>query len=375
MGSDARVLVLNGGSSTVKVALFDATKGTTAWRRATIEVTDDAGPGATLDWVRDQVGWENLDAVGHRIVHGGDAHTAPCRVTEAVLGGVGRERPQIAEHLPREIALIEAVAARRPELPQVACFDTAFHQHLPAVARMLPLPRRLYDRGVRRYGFHGLSYAYLLTEIARRSGDAAARGRLVLAHLGSGASLAAVKDGRSIDTTMGFTPTAGIPMGTRSGDVDPGLVAYLAANEGVTAERFARMATDESGLLGVSGISGDVRELTRRSATEPHAAEALALFCYEVKKRIGGFAAALGGLDRLVFTGGIGENAADVRARICAGLDFLGVVLDDARNAAHDRVISAATAGVVVEVVPTDEARTVVDGVLGVLAATHDNGR
>jgi acetate kinase len=235
------------------------------------------------------------------------------------------------------------------------------------VARLLPLPRRLAERGVRRFGFHGLSYQWLVGEIARQWGPAAAHQRLVLAHLGGGASLAAVHQGRSIDTTMGFSPSGGIPMGTRSGDIDPGVVAYLARSEGLSAEAFATLATEQSGLLGISGTTGDVRELLARSPSDPRAAEAVDLFCYEVKKRIGAFAAALGGIDRLVFTGGIGQHAAQVRARICEGLAFLGVKLDPVRNAAHAAVISAADGTVPVQVIATDEERMVLEGVRGVL--------
>jgi acetate kinase len=357
-----RVLVLNGGSTSVKVAIFD----TGPPRR--FSVPSSAGPRSLLDRIGAELDWSTLDAVGHRVVHGGERHVRPCRITDTVLQDVRALAPYDPTHLPRQLALIEELARRRPGLPQVACFDTAFHASLPAVARLLPLPRRLQDRGVRRYGFHGLSYQWVVEEIARRWGPAAAGGRLVLAHLGGGASLAAVRDGRSVDTTMGFSPAGGIPMGTRSGDVDPGVVAYLARTEGLTAEGFAALASEQSGLLGMSGTSGDLRVLEERSATDPRAAEAIALFCYEVKKRIGAFAAALGGIDRLVFTGGIGEHAAVVRARVCEGLGFLGIVLDQQRNAAHAPVISAADASVVVEVVATDEERMVMQGVLEVLA-------
>jgi acetate kinase len=235
------------------------------------------------------------------------------------------------------------------------------------VARLLPLPRRLADKGVRRFGFHGLSYQWLLAEVARQWGPAAARGRLVFAHLGGGASLAAVRDGQSLDTTMGFSPAGGIPMATRSGDIDPGVVAYLARAEGMGAEEFAAMASERSGLLGISGTSGDLRELSARAPTDPRAVEAVELFCYEVKKRIGAFAAALGGIDRLVFTGGIGQHAAEVRARVCQGLEFLGIVLDPGRNAAHEAVISTADAAVSVQVIATDEERMVLEGVRAVM--------
>jgi acetate kinase len=237
----------------------------------------------------------------------------------------------------------------------VACFDTAFHHDLPRVAQLLPIPRRYEAQGVRRYGFHGLSYAFLLEELARVAGPQAARGRVILAHLGNGASLAAVYEGKSMDTSMGFTPTGGVPMSTRSGDLDPGLVWYLARTEKITAKKFNEMVNFQSGLLGVSETSSDMHDLIERKTDDVRAAEAVALFCYQVKKGIGAFAAALGGLDTLVFAGGIGENAPVVRARTCDGLGFLGIELDEKRNAANAAVISAETSPVAVHVIHTDE--------------------
>ena len=236
-------------------------------------------------------------------------HTEPERVTPELLDELHRITPYDPEHLPLEIELIEAFRQRHPRLPQVACFDTAFHRTMPRVARLLPIPRRYEAAGVRRYGFHGLSYAFLMEELARLGDPAATKGRVILAHLGNGASLAAVRDGKSIDTSMGFTPTAGLVMSTRSGDLDPGLVSYLARTEQMSAAQFQEMVNHESGLLGVSEISSDMRDLLAREADDVRAAEAVALFCYQAKKWIGSFAAALGGLDTLVFAGGIGENA------------------------------------------------------------------
>jgi len=237
----------------------------------------------------------------------------------------------------------------------VACFDTAFHHDLPRVARLLPIPRRYESKGVRRYGFHGLSYAFLMEELARVAGSDAAQGRVILAHLGNGASLAAVHGGKPVDTSMSFTPTAGVPMSTRSGDLDPGLLWYLARTEGLDVQRFNEMVNFQSGLLGVSETSSDMRDLLDRETRDVRAAEAVALFCYQVKKWIGAFAAALGGLDALVFTGGIGENAPPVRARICDGLGFLGIELDTKRNGANEGVISADAGRVAVRVIRTDE--------------------
>jgi acetate kinase len=266
-----------------------------------------------------------------------------------------RLSPFDPEHLPEEILLTDAFHRRFPDLPQVACFDTAFHHDLPRVARLLPIPRRYEAQGVRRYGFHGLSYAFLAGELARLAGTEAAQGRIIFAHLGNGASLAAVHRGKSVDTSMSFTPTAGIPMSTRSGDLDPGLLWYLARTEGLDAKRFNEMVNFRSGLLGLSETSSDMRDLLEIESQDVRAAEAVAVFCYQVKKWIGAFAAALGGLQTLVFAGGIGENAPTVRARICEGLGFLGIELDEKRNAAGEGVISAAAGRVAVRVIRTDE--------------------
>jgi acetate kinase len=267
-----------------------------------------------------------------------------------------RLSPFDPEHLPEEILLTEAFHRRFPDLPQVACFDTAFHHDLPLVARLLPIPRRYEAQGVRRYGFHGLSYSFLMGELARLDGTAAAQGRVILAHLGNGASLAAVHDGKPVDTSMSFTPTAGLPMSTRSGDIDPGLVWYLARTEQMSAKQFNEMVNFQSGLLGISEISSDMHDLLDQEMQDERAAIAIALFCYQVKKWIGAFAAALGGVDTLVFAGGMGENAPTVRARICDGLGFLGIELEVKRNTANENVISAQTSRVPVRVIHTDEA-------------------
>ena len=263
--------------------------------------------------------------------------------------------PDDPDHLPGEIRLIEMLRQRHPSLPQLACFDTAFHHDMPRLAQLLPIPRRYEALGLRRYGFHGLSYAYLMEELERIAGAEAARGRVILAHLGGGASLAAVHAGRCIDTSMAFTPTAGLPMATRSGDLDPGIAAHLARTEGLTTQRFYEMANHESGLLGISETSGDMRDLLAAEAGDVRAAEAVALFCYQAKKWIGAYAAALGGVDTLVFAGGIGEHAAPVRDRICGGLGFLGIELDPARNSLHADVISNPAGKATVRVIRTDE--------------------
>ena len=373
------ILTINGGSSSIRFAVYDA--GETPQRRldgkidrigmsgTNLVVNDPAGkPQAPrrlvaadhrtavaflLDWLEAQPVFASVKAAGHRVVHG-MKHSEPERVTPKLLAELHRITPYDPDHLPREIGLIEAFRRRHPKLPQVACFDTAFHRTMPRVAKLLPIPRRYAAKGVQRYGFHGLSYAYLMEELGRRDA-AAATGRVILAHLGSGASLAAVCHGKSIDTSMGFTPTSGLVMSTRTGDLDPGLVYYLARTERMTAPQFQRMVNHESGLLGVSGTSSDLRDLCAREAFDVRAAEAVELFCYQVKKWIGSFAAALGGLDTLVFAAGIGENAPLIRQRICDGLGFLGIELDPKRNAKNEPLISPDAGRVKVRVIPTDE--------------------
>jgi len=375
------VLTVNGGSSSIKFALYSTDRvaqallvgkidriGMSGTRLSVDDPTrperdslailapDHRSAGTILmDWVAQRVGFASMRAVGHRVVHGGARYSGPQRVTQGLLDELRRISPYDPEHLPAEIELIEVVRRRYPDLVQVACFDTAFHRTMPRVARMLALPRRFDAIGVQRYGFHGLSYAYLVEALARVAGVEAAHGRVLLAHLGNGASLAAVRGGDSIETSMGFTPTAGLPMGTRSGDLDPGLVWYLMRTEQMTAKQFHDLVNHRSGLLGVSEISSDMRDLLASRETDVRAAEAVALFCYQVKKWIGAFAAALNGLDTLVFSGGIGEHAPEVRERICTGLEFLGVQLDGVRNAANAPVISTDPSPVTVRVIPTNE--------------------
>jgi acetate kinase len=377
-GRTRAVLALNCGSSSLKFALFDAGDPSRRLLSGRVErirlpesrlVVVDAESGrrdeASVDApepssaaaiVLDRVGEAAgpVAAVGHRIVHGGPRFGRPEPITDAVVDELRRLVPLDPDHLPGAIAIVELLRGRLPGVPQVACFDTAFHHDLPRVAQILPIPRRFEATGVRRYGFHGISYAYLMEELRRVSPEAA-RGRVVLAHLGAGASLAAVAGGRCIDTTMAMTPAAGLVMGTRSGDIDPGLVRFLARAEGLSADGFDDLVNHRSGLLGVSGTSPDFRELWDRRADDVRAAEAVDLFCYRVKTGIGAFAAALGGIDALVFAGGIGENASGARAQIGAGLDFLGIRLDPARNEGNGPQISADGEGVDVRVIRTDE--------------------
>lgn len=391
--ANPRILTINGGSSSIKFALYRIGEPLERGLYGKVDRIGLSGMNLTfndpanqqdshslatadhksavnflIDWLEEQNSFESVQAVGHRVVHGMQ-HTAPELVTQELLDELRRISPYDPEHLPREIELIEAFRQRHPKLPQVACFDTAFHRTMPRVARLLPIPRRFDARGIQRYGFHGLSYAYLMEELARLGDPAATKGRVILAHLGNGASLAAVRDGQSIDTSMGFTPTAGLPMSTRSGDLDPGLVSYLARTEEMTVTQFHQMVNHESGLLGISEISSDMRNLLAQETSDVRAAEAVALFCYQTKKWIGSFAAALGGLDTLVFAGGIGENAPLVRARICEGLSFFGIELNEPRNADNAEVISSSTSQVTVRVIRTNEELMIARSVLRSCAA------
>ncbi len=374
------VLTINAGSSSIRFAFYgpgpDRAKllqgkvdrigqpgaalqvseaGSATARHVTLEAGSfRAAVESLLTWLETHPRFVEVTAVGHRIVHG-MLHAAPAIVTAQLLEELKAVTPYDPEHLPQEIELIETLRRRFPDLDQVACFDTAFHRTMPRVAVLLPIPRRYASRGVQRYGFHGLSYTFLMQELARRGDPAAAQGRVILAHLGNGASLAAVRDGRSIDTSMSFTPAAGLPMSTRSGDLDPGVLGFLARSEGMDAAGVQRMVNHESGLLGISETSSDVRDLLEREREDVRAAEALAVFCYQAKKWVAAFAGALGGLDTLVFAGGIGENSAPIRGRICDGLQFIGIELDETRNRAHAAVISSGAGRVTVRVIPTDE--------------------
>ena len=374
------LLTINGGSSSIRFALYEegeplrlllngkvdrvGLSGTNLSFKDSTGLSQDSRiidpahhPSAVaflLDWLETQQVFASVKVVGHRVVHG-MTHSAPERITQELLDELRRITPYDPEHLPLEIELIEALRQRHPTLPQVACFDTAFHHTMSRVASLLPIPRRYDAVGVRRYGFHGLSYEFLMDELNRLGDPAAAKGRVILAHLGNGASLAAVRDGKCIDTSMGFTPTAGLVMSSRSGDLDPGLVSYLARTEQMSATQFQEMVNHASGLLGVSEISSDLRDLIAQESDDIRAAEAVALFCYQAKKWISSFAAALGGLDTLVFAGGIGENASLIRERICDGLGFLGIELNQNRNTTNAPLISTDGGRVKVRVIRTDE--------------------
>jgi len=380
--SDAKlVLAINGGSSSLKFALFDkgrsleriisgeierigSTKAKFSYRDGSngpqkkhyLVVPDHRAAAVfLLHWLDQHFGLRGIIAVGHRIVHGGNRFIEPTLVTSQLLKELRRLSPFDPEHLPSELTALETFHRQMPGVPQTACFDTAFHYAMPRVAQILPLPRRLQARGVRRYGFHGLSYEYLMEELTRVAGRKAAHSRVVLAHLGNGASMAAVSGGKSQDTSMGFTPAAGLPMSTRSGDLDPGLIWYLARTEKMLPHQFNKMVNEQSGLLGISETSSDMRDLLARETKDVRAAEAVVHFCYQARKWIGAYAAALGGLDTLVFSGGIGENSPVIRERICEDLEFLGVKVNKARNSRGPGIISARNSRVTVRVMRTDE--------------------
>jgi len=395
------ILTINAGSSSIKFALFESDEsllrtldgqieglglpqGTFTvkglnhadnFSRAVAVADHAAAVGVLMDWIQERIERGALAAVGHRVVHGGPKYWEPRRITPEMIEDLRQLSPFDPEHLPEEILLAEAFHRKFPDLTQIACFDTAFHHDMPRAARLLPIPRRYDTKGVQRFGFHGLSYAYLMQELGRIAGTKAANGRVILAHLGNGASMAAVLRGRSMDTTMALTPAAGLVMGTRCGDVDPGLVSFLARSEKMTASQFDQMVNHESGLLGVSETSSDMRVLLARESEDVRAAEAVTLFCYQAKKWIGAYSAVLDGLDTLVFAGGIGENAPVVRARICEGLGFLGIELNQSRNAETAMVISTDASRVTVYVIRTDEALMIAGAVcriLGLDAKTKD---
>ncbi len=374
------ILVINGGSSSIRFALYKTGEPLTRMLYGKVDRIGLHGTNLTfngltkndhgsrsiessdhksaanflIDWLEEQDGFSSLKAVGHRVVHGMD-HTGPELITHELLEELYRITPYDPDHLPEEIELIEAFIKRHPKLSQIACFDTEFHTTMPRVAKLLPIPRRFDAIGIRRYGFHGLSYSYLIEELARIAGTKAAQGRVILTHLGSGASLAAVQEGKSIDTSMGFTPAGGITMGTRPGDLDPGVAWYMMKSENLTPKQFNKIINHDSGLLGISETSSDMRDLLKKETDDVRAAVAVELFCYQAKKWIGSFTAALGGLDTLVFAGGIGENCPVIRSRICEGLGFLGIELEEKQNTANAPVISTETGRVFVRVIHTDE--------------------
>ena len=375
-----RILTINAGSSSLKAAIYDIDRTERLMFAVQVERIGRSGGQmriidgdrvtlldrtadlddhetavrAFLEWLRHHGPDVVPHAVGHRIVHGGRAHRAPHVVTAGVLTNLQQLVLVDPDHLPQALAVIRVTSEAYPAIPQVACFDTAFHRSMPRLAQMYPLPPGLAEAGVIRYGFHGLSCEFIVQALGAIDAREA-HGRIIIAHLGNGASLTAVREGVSVDTTMGFTPTGGIMMGTRSGDLDPGVLVHLLQAQGTSAAALNRLVNHEAGLLGVSGLSADMRDLLAKEPNDPHASDAIALFCYLARKSVGALAAVLGGVDTLIFTAGIGEHSAPIRERICEGLEFLGLELDAERNARHAPIVSRDGSRVVVRVMQTDE--------------------
>ena len=389
------VLTINGGSSGIKFALYEAATPLKLLFSGQLEFHDNNNtftiinaltlqqintaiqnvePYDTKDFLIEQLIkqdlFDSIKLIGHRIVHG-MKYTVPQLITPKLLKELKEISAYDPEHLPGEIKLIEAFQKRFPAIPQVACFDTFFHHEMPAVAKLLPIPRRFQTEGIQRYGFHGLSYAYLLQELERIAGKETAQGKIIMAHLGNGASLAAIKNGKSLDTSMGFTPASGIPMGKRTGDIDPGIAWYMMQFEKLTPKQFNQLINHESGLLGISETSSDMRELLTIKNTDSRAADAIELFCYQTKKYIGSYAAVLDGLDTLIFSGGIGEHSPEVRSLICDGLQFLGIALDEIKNANNAAVISTDSSKVCVRVIKTDEQIMIATTACNVVKLSH----
>lgn len=364
MASNPVILCVNGGSSSLKVGLYQLTTGNEI--KLAQEVVEGQEASSKLRDVLDLLEARRCpspDAIGHRLVHGGPHHQRPQRIDAALLASLRLAVPFAPLHLPAEIRAIEAAFDKYPGVPQVACFDTGFHRTMPEIARRLPVPWALHDQGIRRYGFHGLSYEYVVEALGTDLGD-----RVILAHLGCGASMVALKKGKPIDTTMGLTPAGGFMMGTRTGDLDPGVIFHL-LDLGYSPRDLDRMLNHESGLIGVSGSTSDMKALLQRRAKDQRAMLAVEMFCYHARKAIGALAAVLGGLDSLVFTGGIGEHAAPVRSQICTGLQFLGIQIDPDRNEQAEGIVSASDARCTVRVVKTNEERTIARHVRRVLFA------
>ena len=377
---NSHILTINGGSSSIKFSMYQVEKplvkllfgdiekiGTKEAKfhfttsqspqKNSVDITantHDEAINYLVDWLEMKQYFASISAIGHRIVHGMQ-HTEPELITDELLIDLKKISDFDPEHLPEEIKLIEVFKERFPAIKQIACFDTSFHTSMPVVAKLLSIPRRYYEMGIRRYGFHGLSYAYLLEELKRTEEIDVIKSKIILAHLGNGASLAAVKEGKSIDTSMGFTPTSGLPMSTRTGDLDPGVAWYLMQHEKFTSKKFRDLINHESGLLGISETSSDMRELLDLKDKDSRAAEAIEYFCYQTKKWIGSFTVALEGLDILVFSGGIGEHSPQIRTKICDGLEFLGIELDEVHNMNNEKLISTEKSKITVYVIPTNE--------------------
>jgi acetate kinase len=380
-----RVLTINSGSSSLKWSLYQMGSMETRILSGSIEriglhggishIRDadgktlldenrefpdhDAALKTLLDWLEERFPGRHVDAVGHRVVHGGPTYSEPHLVTTELLETLEEIVRLAPEHLPHELKAIDTIRRLFPAMKQVACFDTAFHRHMPEVAQRIPMPRSLWNEGVLRYGFHGLSYESIVSKLREIAGPEAANGRVLIAHLGNGASMAAVRNGVGIDTTMGLTPAGGLMMGTRSGDLDPGIIVYLLQEKGRSPSTIDYLVNQRSGLIGVSGSSSDMRDLLSREAGDPHAAQAVEMFCYQARKFVAAMASTLGGLDTFVFTAGVGTNAPEVRQRICTGLEFMGIYIDPARNESNAPIISTDQSPVTVRVMKTDEELTI----------------
>jgi len=375
------IVVLNAGSSSIKFSLFlargadleldvrgqiegiytaprfvakgrdGATKSEKSWGEGT-KLGHDASLRHLLDFLKQELADDRLVGVGHRVVHGALDYREPVRLDAKILATLEKFIPLAPLHQPHNLAPIRALFGAAPELPQVACFDTSFHRTNPEIAQRFAIPSELHDAGVRRYGFHGLSYEYIASVLPQHDAAAAA-GRTVVLHLGNGASMCAIEGGKSVASTMGFTAVEGLPMGTRTGALDPGVILYLMDERGMDARAVEKLIYNQSGLLGVSGISSDMRTLL--ASDDPRAKLAIDLYCYRIRREMGSLAAALGGLDALVFTAGIGENSAEIRARVSRDAAWLGVALDSAANAKGGPRISAAESRVAAWTIPTNE--------------------
>ncbi len=402
VGTNTQILTINAGSSSIKLDLFlvsDSTNQLERVLRASIEgigqtntvfsvhgssentetidlgMTDQATAVETLmHWLNEAVSAQSLAAVGHRIVHGGPRHTEPALIDDKLEADLQSFANFDPEHTPAALQLICVLREQYPNIPHVACFDTAFFHDLPRVAQLLGLPRKYEAEGLRRYGFHGLSYTALLAAFRAVAGEDAANGRIIFAHLGSGASLAATHRGQPVDTTMSFTPASGVVMSSRSGDLDPGIAGYMYQQHGMTPAEFTHLVNYESGLLGVSELSADMYTLLQHESTNPNVAEAIDLFIYQTRKAIGALAATLGGLDSVIFSGGIGERSAVIRARVCDGLGFLGIELDSASNEQSTELISSAQSRVGVHVITTDEASIIAKQVFETIDTNQNEG-
>ena len=377
------LLSINAGSSSLKVAVFDDNQlevpqfslnvegigtetatlvpngefGDPDTQTLPILTTAEAAE-AVRQWLEEKhsIGPNSIKAIGHRIVHGGAKYTKATIVDEELMSYLESITPLAPNHMPATLASLNAFVQAFSEVPHVASFDTSFFADVPKVAKTLPIPKKVQDEyGIQRFGFHGLSYEYLLDSFTANEGQEAANGRVIMAHLGSGASVAASLNGSPIDMSMGFTPVSGIMMSTRTGDIEPGVLAYLQTQHGMTAEEVARMVTHESGLLGVSGVTNDMLQLLNTQHENESVALALELFTYKLKKQFGAYVAALGGVDSIIFTGGIGERSAEIRERVCSNLEFFGISIDEARNKANDRRISSDDSKVGVYVIPARE--------------------